>query len=261
MLHVLEIRLLVDVEVRVHGAVRDDRRQHDRGVDQVAGRHDRARDATGDRRRHARERQVELRRLERRADRRELRRGDRRVGGELLELFLRRRIAREQPLGAIAIRFRELQLRERALALGREPGDFRLERPRIDLIQKIACRNPPAFGEMYRLDVAADAGPDRDAFDGFEPAGEVGGFVELVDGDFGCRDLRRRRSRWGVTGFANGATHESERQDEQTRDPERLCDVIRKSFSVNWLFVLRLCRLATLKGLASIRLECYYTVQ
>ena len=42
LLHVLEIGLLVDVEVRVHGFVGDDRRQHDRGVDQVAGRHDRA---------------------------------------------------------------------------------------------------------------------------------------------------------------------------------------------------------------------------
>ena len=44
-LHVLEVGVLVDVEVRVHGVVRDDRRQHDRRVDEVAGRHDRARNA------------------------------------------------------------------------------------------------------------------------------------------------------------------------------------------------------------------------
>ena len=109
---------------------------------------------------------------------------------------------------------RELQLRERALALGREPIDLRLERPRIDLIQEVACRYAPAFREVHGLDEAADAGPNLDAFDGFETAREVGPIVEIVNGDFGRRDFRRRRSRWGITGFADGATDERERQDE-----------------------------------------------
>ncbi len=90
-----------------------------------------------------------------------------------------------------------------------------LERPRIDLIQKIAFRDAPAFGEMHGLDETADARPNRDAFDGFEPAREVGGVVEIMNGDFGRRDLRRRRSRWGVTGFADGASNEKKGQDER----------------------------------------------
>jgi len=88
LLHVLEIRLLVYVEVRVDGSVRNDRCEHDRGIDQVARRHDRARDAARDRRRHARERKVELGGFERRADGRDLRSGDGRIGRVALELLL-----------------------------------------------------------------------------------------------------------------------------------------------------------------------------
>src|SRR6185503_9099286 len=104
-------------------------------------------------------------------------------GGVLLELFLRGRVAREEPLGAIAIRLREVELRGRARTLGSQAIDFRLERPRIDLIQESALLDAPAFGEVHGLDEAADAGPDRDALDGFETTREVGGIVELVHGD------------------------------------------------------------------------------
>ena len=74
--HVLEVRLLVDVEVRVDGLIGHYGGQHDGSVDQVARRHDRARDAARDRRRDAREREVQLGRFERGADRCELRRGN-----------------------------------------------------------------------------------------------------------------------------------------------------------------------------------------
>ena len=217
LLHVLEIRLLVDVEVRVDGAVRDERRQHDRRVDQVC-RPSRSRATRG------------------RAIGAVTRVNDRSSFAASSAALIDASCAAATVASAatcsnsscdVALRAssrsarsrydsRELELRERALALGRQPVDFRLERPRIDLIQEVACRDTPAFREMHGLDVAADARPNLDAFDGFEPAREVGGVVELVDGDFGRRDLRRRRSRWGVTGFADGATHESERQRRVT---------------------------------------------
>jgi len=105
-------------------------------------------------------------------------------------------------------------LRERTSALGLEAIDLCLERPRIDLIQEVACRYTPAFREVHGLDEAADARPDLDAFDGFETAREIGPIVESMDGHFGRRDFRRWRSRWGGARFANGAADERERQDE-----------------------------------------------
>ena len=125
----------------------------------------------------------------------------------LLELFLRRRVAREQPLArdrdTTRASFSCASARSRSAV---EPIDFRLERPRIDLIQEVACRYAPAFREVHGLDVAADARPDLDAFDGFETAREVGPIVEIANGHFGRRDFRRWRSRWGITRFADGAS-------------------------------------------------------
>ena len=152
--YVLQEGLLVDVEVRVHGRVGHDRRQQRRAVDEVAGRDDGARHASGDRRCDPREREVQLRGVEGRARGGELRLCDGRIGFDLLGFLARRRVLREQPLGAIAVRACELDLRARAVALCGEAGDFGLERPRIDLEEQIALRDACALGESDGLDVA-----------------------------------------------------------------------------------------------------------
>ncbi len=51
---------------------------------------------------------------------------DGRIGFDLLGFLARRRVLREQPLGAIAVRARELDLRARAVALGGEARDLGL---------------------------------------------------------------------------------------------------------------------------------------
>src|SRR5690606_21346669 len=104
----------------------------------------------------------------------------------------------EQALRTIAVCARELELRLRALALGRKPRDLGLERPRIYREQQVASRHAAALVEMHGLDETADPRPDLDVARRLEPAREVRPVAELADGDLGGRDGRRRRRGGGL---------------------------------------------------------------
>ena len=108
-----------------------------------------------------RELEIEFRGTQRRFDGRHLRGGLLRERGAAIVLLVRHRVLGLQPLGALQFRLRALDSRLRAVQLGAQPIDFRLERTLIDLEQQLPAADDGAFVEVQRLDVARHTRPDR----------------------------------------------------------------------------------------------------
>ena len=153
----LEIGLLVGVEVRIDRIVGNDRGQHARVRNEIAGGDQRARNAAVDRRAHFGELEVEARRFQRGRGGADVVGAGAGGRGELIEILLRDHVLRDQPLAAVMVRRGERRLRARAAQLRVEPVHFGLERTRVDAEQQLAFLDARAFGELNGIDEAADA--------------------------------------------------------------------------------------------------------
>jgi hypothetical protein len=143
------------------------------------------------------------------------------LGVALVERGLGRGRGAHQPLGAILLELRQLELGLRLPDLRLVPVDRRLVGPGIDHEQDLVLLDHLAVVEPDLLEIARDAGANLDLLHRLEASGELVPLGELAHQRRGHRDLGRRRGDSpgpaGTLGFALPAGGEQQRGAHQGR--------------------------------------------